>query len=167
VFASRSNATATLFEKPVTVSPPAGTPDSFALAASAQANTLDLLGTFGGAPGNTPPLAIWSTQLLPGEDVTVAPLSVKSGAPAVATVRVADAGVPLAGALVTALSGGAAATVSKKRGKKKRSASALTNAAGVAHLRLGAFRRTTSVRLSVSKAGYATRTVSVPVKVRH
>ena len=160
LFASRSNPAVTAFETPIALKLPAGASDSFALAASAQPDALDVIGTFGPGPGGAA-VAISSTQLAPGEDVKVAALRVGAGRPAVAVVRVSDAGVALAGARVTRVTGGAARVAAGDR-----PAGARTNAAGVARLRLGAFRRTSTVRLRVTRAGFTTRTVTVRVKVR-
>jgi hypothetical protein len=160
LFASRSNPAVTTFETPVSVKLPAGASDSFALAASAQPKTLDVVGTFGPGPGAAA-VAISSTQLAPGEDVQVAPLRVRAGNLAVAVVHVTDAGVALAGARVTRVTGGAARAAAGHT-----SAGARTNAAGVARLRLGSFRHSTTVRLRVTKAGFATRTLTVRVRVR-
>jgi hypothetical protein len=155
LFASRSNPAVTAFETPIAVRLPAGASDSFALAASAQSKALDVIGTFG------PKVALWSTQLAPGEDVKVAPLRVSAGSPAVAVVHVTDAGVAVAGARVTRVTGAAARAAATHR-----AAGARTNAAGVAKLKLGAFRRSATVHLRVAKPGFTTRTVTVRVKVR-
>jgi hypothetical protein len=160
LFASRSNPAVTSFETPIAVRLPAGASDSFALAASAQAKTLDVVGTFGPGPAGAA-VALWSTQMAPGEDVKVAPLRVGAGSPAVAVVHVTDAGVAVAGARVTRVTG-AAARAAAGHG----AAGARTNAAGVAKLKLGAFHRDATVRLRVTKAGFTTRTVAVRVKVR-
>jgi hypothetical protein len=53
LFASRSNPAVTTFETPVSVKLPAGASDSFALAAGAHLNALDVIGTFGQGPGGT------------------------------------------------------------------------------------------------------------------
>ena len=160
LFASRSNPAVTAFETPVSVRLPAGATDSFALAAGAQPKTLDVVGTFGPGPSGAA-VAISSTQLAPGEDVKVAPLRVRAGTPAVAVVRVSDAGIALAGARVMRRPAGR-----RRAAAAHKAAGVRTNAAGVARLRLGSFRRTTTVRLRVTKAGFATRTVTVRVKVR-
>jgi hypothetical protein len=157
LFAARSNPAGTRFDTPVSMALPAGASESYALAASAQADRLDVVGTFGPGPGGAA-VALSATQLLPGDDVAVKALSVKAGKPAVAAVTVTDAGVPLAGATVARTTAKLTAAAS--------AASARTNSHGVAKLKLGSFRRTTTVRLKITKAGHATRVVALKVKVR-
>ena len=162
LFASRSNADGTVFDQPIMVPIPSGANDSFALAASAQAQVLDILGTFGPGPSGAE-VAISSTQLQPGADVQVASLTVTPTKQAVATVKVADAGKPLSGATVTRITGKGSSAAAKHKVKAPR---ARTNRKGVAKLKLGTFKRSTKVRLKITKKGYTTRIVTLKIKVK-
>lgn len=125
--ARRSNPSVTMWGAEVTTPAPAGEINTWKLDGAAQTGRLDLLGLF--SIGSS--TATWLRQVLPGLS-----LSARSGHSGKLTVTVTDAGQPVAGATVRA--GGA---------------SAKTNHAGIAHLRVGG-RRPRTVTIVASKAGY-------------
>jgi hypothetical protein len=159
LFAARSDATGTTFGAPVAVALPDGADTSWALDASAQGRVVDVVGTFTPGPGGSG-AAIWHTQVVPGDDVSATTVNVAPGQPATATVKVTDAGVPLAGATVS----GASSALG--RASAARHVSAKTNARGIARLKLGRVRHSTTLRLRVTKRGYVPHTVALKVHVR-
>jgi hypothetical protein len=141
VFASRSNAGATAWGKIVSLKGPAGTDTLWQLAASAQADRVDVLAQYGMGGGND----IFHTQLLAGLTVTVSPAKVKAGKTTSVKVKVLDAGTAVAGAK---------ATIGKKSGT--------TTAAGVAKVKVKA-TKAGKLKVTVKKSGYATGTATLKV----
>jgi hypothetical protein len=159
LFAARSDATGTTFGAPVAIALPDGADNSWALDGSAQGRVLDVVGTFSPGPGASG-AAIWHAQVAPGDDVRAPTVNIASGQLATATVTVTDAGTPLAGATVS----GASSALG--RAAAARHVSAKTNARGIARLKLGRVRHTTTLRLRVTKRGYAPRSIALKVHVR-
>jgi hypothetical protein len=147
------------FGTPVSVRGPRGTDDSYALTASPAGNSIDIVGTFGSAAAGT--ASIFYTRLEPGTSVSSRGITVRAGRRVTLPVRVADAGRPLAGALVTVV--GRASNARSHR--RPRVVSARTDRHGVARLRVGPFEHSMSLRLRVTKRGYATSWLSVRVRV--
>lgn len=139
VFARRSNVAATRFGATVRLGGPLGSTDIWHLRTDAQGGRLDVVGSF----TNHAVVRIWHAQVLPGLDIVVRP--VRPGQQSV-TVRVLDAGDPVAGARVT-VSGHSAAT---GRG-------------GRATIELGTGARRGVLTIGAGHAGYTTATAGLRV----
>lgn len=146
VYARRSNATLSSWGAVVSVPARKGTGSIYKLAANAQAGALDVLGAFEGA---VPGVQTWATQLQPGLTLTTAPAKLAAGGSGkqAVTLKVTDAGVPVAGAKVS-LAG----------------RSARTGRGGTALLTVGPFARRTRLTAHATHAGYASATATVRVR---
>lgn len=142
----RSNPERTEFGAPAVIDLPDGSTDSFRLAASAQANLLDVVGTLGDSSN----AAVQGIQVQPALEIAVrSTFSVRRGGTATVKATVTDAGDPVRG-VVLRLAGH----------------SAKTNKKGVATVKLRRQRRTRKYKLTASLRGY-TRAVARPrVKIK-
>jgi hypothetical protein len=147
VFARRSNPSVTAWGATVTVKPPAGASTSWNLVGDGQAGRLDLLGSF--SLGSSSTAATWATQVLPGLTLSASPsqLHTRAKHATAVTFTVTDAGQPVQGALVHA--GGAHGS---------------TNTKGKVTLKLGPFKRRTSLTASVSDNGYVGASLRLTVR---
>lgn len=147
IYARRSNVDATSWGPLVSVAVRRGTDTVFKLAANAQSGMVDVLAAF--SPSSTGDVQTWHTQLLPGLKLTAAPTRLALGGRGTqaVTLKVTDAGVPVAGAKVTLA------------GK-----SATTGRAGTVTLAVGPFKKRANLVARVKKDDFvAGRTV---VRVR-
>jgi hypothetical protein len=145
--AVRSNLHRTLYGAPVAVEPPAGSGDSNHLAASAQPDRLDLLGSFGEGTAGT--ARTWHTQVLPGLTILARSITTRSGQHPHLAVRVTDAGASVRGATVSV--GGHRATTGGK---------------GIAVLRLGEATVRRQLTVTAVARGHAPGHLRVTERVR-
>jgi hypothetical protein len=139
IHARRSNPAATVWGAEVSVLSPPGSTELWKLDGYAQPGVIDVLAAVSTAGS----LATWHAQLKPGLTLT----SATSGEPRALTVRVTDAGVPVAGATV-----GAGGLVAR------------TNAAGQARIDLPHSKVATLVRATATNPGYVSATVVARVQ---
>ena len=140
IFARRSNLAGTTWGKTVSIAAPSGTTSIWRLNAIGGNNLVDVLAHLSKS-GST---STYHTQIKPGLTFTATPQRFRRTAEVKFTVK--DAGVPVTGARVTA--GGR---------------SALTNASGVARIRVGPYSRARNVQAKATKTGYTPSTLTLRV----
>jgi hypothetical protein len=147
VYARRSNKDATSWGPVVSVAARRGTDTIFKLAANAQSDVVDVLAAF--SPSSTGDVQTWHTQLRPGLKLTAAPrrLALGGRGTQAVTLKVTDAGVPVAGAKV-----------------KLAGESATTGRAGTVTLAVGPFNRRKRLLARAIKDDYVAGTAIVRVR---
>ncbi len=147
IYARRSNAKLSSWGAVVSAPARTGTGSIYKLAANAQAGVLDVLGAF--APNGGSGVQTWATQLQPGLTLTTAPakLAVGGAGKRTITLKVTDAGAPVAGAKVT-LAG----------------RSAKTGRAGTALLAVGPFAHRERLTARATHAGYVAASATLRVR---
>ena len=126
-----------------------GTDTVYKLAASAQADVLDVMGGF--SPSSTGGVQTWHSQIAPGLTVTARPATphVRSGHAFTLKITVSDAGAAVSHAAVTVA------------GHHLH-----TGSHGTASVTLGPFKRRTTLHVGVGKSGFMPGAVTVRVSVR-
>ena len=158
VFASRYELKSGKFTTPTETAGPPDASDSYTLDAVPLGNDVEVLGSFGPTPGGGMG-ALWHSSLGLTPTVSAPQVTVAKGSKATVALHVTLAGKPIAGATVTVI-GASASRV------HKRPIQARTNQRGIVHLRLGPFHHSITIRLRISKRGYASTTVKVHVRVK-
>jgi hypothetical protein len=147
IYARRSSLDANSWGPLVSVRVRRGTDTVFKLAANAQSGVVDVLAAF--SPSSTGDVQTWHTQLLPGLRLTAAPMRLALGGRGTQaiTLKVTDAGAPVAGAKV------------KLAGK-----SATTGRAGTVTLAVGPFKKRATLVARASKDGFVVGRVKVKIR---
>ena len=149
IWARRSNRGRSVWGATTSIPVRPGTDTVYKLAASAQADVLDVMGGF--SPSSAGGVQTWHSQIAPGLTVTARPATpqVRSGHAFTLKVTVSDAGAAVSHAAVTVA------------GHHLH-----TGSHGTASVTLGPFKRRTTLRVGVGKSGYAPGAVTVRVSVR-